>query len=238
MFFFIFNTVKKYALLFIALIIVSCSADDEKELPFYVAENGVTIKARDWVAVGTTAPINAQGVAYIKNLKGAPEWDKVNYIAVDLAWLKNVLNTFSDLSTLVTTKVEITNEASAEGLFLRTEIIGMENWDISNWTSMYGLFDSDKPIKSDLSYWNVSNVEDFRLAMQLETTNPNINNWDVSKATNMSGFFSDSSNNKYIEGIDLSGWNVTKVTTCNDFFGSIANWPESKKPNFTNCNPN
>jgi surface protein len=54
----------------------------------------------------------------------------------------------------------------------------------------------------------------------------------------MSGFFSDSSDNKYIEGIDLSGWNVTKVTTCNDFFGSIANWPESKKPNFTNCNPN
>ncbi|MDB9827673.1 BspA family leucine-rich repeat surface protein [Flavobacteriaceae bacterium] len=229
---------KKYALLFIALIIGSCSSDEEKELPFYVADNGVTIKARDWVAVGTTAPINAQGVAYIKNLKGAPEWDKVNYTAVDLAWLKNVLNTFSDLSTLVTTKVEITNEASAEGLFLRTEIKGMENWDVSNWTSMNGLFDSDKPIKSDLSYWDVSNVEDFRLAMQLETTNPNINNWDVSKATNMSGFFSDSSDNKYIEGIDLSGWNVTKVTTCNDFFGSITNWPESKKPNFTNCNPN
>ena len=229
---------KKYALLFIALIIGSCSSDEEKELPFYVADNGVTIKARDWVAVGTTAPINAQGVAYIKNLKGAPEWDKVNYIAVDLAWLKSVLNTYSDLSVLVTTKVEITNEASATGLFLRTEIKGMENWDVSNWTSMYGLFDSDKPIKSDLSYWDVSNVEDFRLAMQLENTNPNINNWDVSKATNMSGFFSTSSENKYIEGMDLSGWDVSKVTNCSGFFGSITNWPESKKPNFTNCNPN
>ena len=128
-------------LLFLVLFVqlVSCSPDEEKEFPFYVAENGVTIKARDWVAVGTTAPINAQGVAYIKNLKGAPEWDKVNYIAVDLAWLKLVLNTYSDLSTLVTTKVEITNEASAKGLFLRTEIKGMENWDVSNWTSMNGL---------------------------------------------------------------------------------------------------
>ena len=205
---------KKLLLLLLFIPLVSCSPDEEKELPFYVAENGVTIKARDWVAVGTTAPINAQGVAYIKNLKGAPEWDKVNYTAVDLAWLKLVLNTYSDLSALVTTKVEISNEDSAKRLFLRTEIKGMENWDVSNWTSMYGLFDSDKPIKSDLSYW------------------------DVSKATNMSGFFSDSSDNKYIEGIDLSGWNVTKVTTCNDFFGSITNWPESKKPNFTNCNPN
>ena len=228
---------KKYALIFIALFTISCSSDDEKELPFYVAENGVTIKARDWVVVGTTAPLNAQGVAYIKNLKSAPEWDRVNYVAVDLAWLKFVLNTYSDLSTLVTTKVEITNEDSAAGLFLRTEIKGMENWDVSNWTSMYGLFDSDKPIKSDLSYWDVSNVEDFRLAMQLETTNPNINNWDVSKATNMSGFFSASSDNKYIGGMDLSEWDVSKVTNCSGFFGGINNWPESKKPNFTNCNP-
>jgi surface protein len=113
----------------------------------------------------------------------------------------------------------------------------MENWDVSNWTSMNGLFDSDRPIKSDLSYWDVSNVEDFRLGMQLENISPNINNWDVSKATNMSGFFSASSGNKYIEGMDLSGWDVSKVTNCDDFFGSITNWPESKKPNFTNCNP-
>lgn len=231
---------KKYALLFIALIIVSCSADDEKELPFYVAENGVTIKVRDWVPIGKKADL--KGIVFGFN-GGNGNTDLVSfnhsvyYTAVDLAWLKLVLNTYSDLSVLVTTKVDITNEASAKGLFFRTEIKGMENWDVSNWTSMYGLFDSDKPIKSDLSYWDVSNVEDFRLAMQLETTNPNINNWDVSKATNMSGFFSTSSGDKYIEGMDLSEWDVSKVTNCEEFFGSITNWPESKKPNFTNCNP-
>ena len=230
---------NKYALLFLALIIVSCSPDDEKELPFYVADNGVTIKVRDWVAVGRTGNLNGLGVAEVgsEGNGGGIQFDRLYYTAVDLAYLQYTLNTYSDLSTLVTTKVEITNEASATGLFLRTEIKGMENWDVSNWTSMYGLFDSDKPVKSDLSYWDVSNVEDFRLAMQLETTNPNINNWDVSKATNMSGFFSTSSGNKYIEGIDLSGWDVSKVTNCNDFFGSITNWPESKKPNFINCNP-
>ena len=239
MYFFYFQKVNKYALLFLALIIVSCSPDDEKELPFYVADNGVTIKVRDWVAVGRTGNLNGLGVAEVgsEGNGGGIQFDRLYYTAVDLAWLKNVLNTYSDLSTLVTTKVEITNEASATGLFLRTEIKGMENWDVSNWTSMYGLFDSDKPVKSDLSYWDVSNVEDFRLAMQLENINPNINNWDVSKATNMSGFFSTSSGNKYIEGIDLSGWDVSKVTNCNDFFGSITNWPESKKPNFINCNP-
>ena len=239
MYFFYFQKVNKYALLFLTLIIVSCSPDDEKELPFYVADNGVTIKVRDWVAVGRTGNLNGLGVAEVgsEGNGGGIQFDRLYYTAVDLAYLQYTLNTYSDLSTLVTTKVEITNEASATGLFLRTEIKGMENWDVSNWTSMYGLFDSDKPVKSDLSYWDVSNVEDFRLAMQLENINPNINNWDVSKATNMSGFFSTSSGNKYIEGIDLSRRDVSKVTNCNDFFGSITNWPESKKPNFINCNP-
>ena len=231
---------KKLLLLLLFIPLVSCSPDEEKELPFYVAENGVTIKVRDWVAVGRTGNLNGLGVAEVGNEgnQGGSQFDRVYYTAVDLAYLKYTLNTYSDLRKVVTTKVEITNEDSATGLFSRTEIKGMENWDISNWTSMYGLFDSDKPIKSDLSYWDVSNVEDFRLAMQLETTNPNINNWDVREATNMSGFFSASSENKYIEGMDLSGWDVSKVTNCSGFFGGITNWPESKKPNFTKCNPN
>ena len=200
----------------------------------------LAVTKRDWVTVGTTADL--KGIVFGFN-GGNGNTDLVSfnhsiyYTAVDLAYLQYTLNTYSDLSTLVTSKVKITSEASAKGLFSKTEIIGMENWDVSNWTSMNGLFDSDKPTKSDLSYWDVSNVEDFRLAMQLETTNPNINNWDVSKATNMSGFFSASTVDKYIEGMDLSGWDVSKVTNCGNFFGGITNWPESKKPNFTNCNP-
>ena len=227
-------------LLFISFVF-SCSDDKEKELPFYVADNGVTIKARDWVPVGKKADL--KGIVFgFNGGNGGTDLVSFNhsvyYTAVDLAWLKNILNTYSDLSILVTTKVEISNEASATGLFSRTEIKGIENWDVSNWTSMNGLFDSDRPIKSDLRYWDVSNIEDFRLGMQLENISPNINNWDVSKATNMSGFFSISPGNKYIEGMDLSGWDVSKVTNCDGFFGGITNWPESKKPNFTNCNPN
>jgi hypothetical protein len=232
---------KKHLLLLLFISLVSCSPDEEKELPFYVAENGVTIKVRDWVPIGKKADL--KGIVFGFN-GGNGNTDLVSfnhsvyYTAVDLAWLKLVLNTYSDLSVLVTTKVEITSEDSAGGLFLRTEIKGMENWDVSNWTSMYGLFDSDKPIKSDLSYWDVSNVEDFRLAMQLENTNPNINNWDVSSATNMTSLVI-SGNANYIEGMDLSGWDVSKVTECNGLTNQLNfyNWPESKRPNFTNCNP-
>ena len=215
--FIIFGTMKKYTLLFIALFIVSCSSDEE-ELPFYVADNGVTIKARDWVTVGTTADLNG-----------------VTYTAVDLPSLKEWVKDGKDLNKVVTTKVEVEFSGSAT-LFLRTEIKGIESWDVSNWTSMEGLFYSSNPVKADLSNWDVSNVTDFgSLCIGLGDVNPGINNWNVSKAINMSSFFCNT--NKYFEGIDLSGWDVSKVTNCKTFYSNITDWPESKRPNFTNCNP-
>jgi surface protein len=74
--------------------------------------------------------------------------------------------------------------------------------------------------------------------MVLGDVNPNINNWDVSSATNMTSLVI-SGNSNYIEGMDLSGWDVSKVTECNGLTDQLNdyNWPESKRPNFTNCNP-
>ncbi|MDG1052878.1 MAG: hypothetical protein P8O81_05775, partial [Flavobacteriaceae bacterium] len=117
---------KKYALLFIALFIVSCSDNDDTELkPFYVADNGVTIKANDWVTVGTTADLNG-----------------VTYTAVDLASLKEWINDGKDLSKVVTTKVETIGNSPLAILFAKdnrvgtAEIKGIEGWDVSNWTDM------------------------------------------------------------------------------------------------------
>lgn len=214
-----FVAMKKYTLLFIALFIVSCSSDEE-ELPFYVADNGVTIKARDWVTVGTTADLNG-----------------VTYTAVDLPSLKEWIKDGKDLSKVVTTKVEVEFSGSAT-LFLRTEIKGIEGWDVSNWNDMNGLFYSVNPVNADLSNWDVSNVKDLSLGINLGAVNPNINNWDVSSATTMIGLVI-SGNSNYIEGMDLSGWDVSKVTECRGLTNNFNayNWPESKRPNFTNCNP-
>ena len=212
-----FVAMKKYTLLFIALFIVSCSSDEE-ELPFYVADNGVTIKARDWVTVGTTADLNG-----------------VTYTAVDLPSLKEWIKDGKDLSKVVTTKVEVQFSGSG-ALFLRTEIKGIEGWDVSNWNDMNGLFYGVQGVNVDLSGWDVSKVKDMALIMNLGDVNININNWDVSNATSMSGMFFGNTDN-YIEGMDLSGWDVSKVTKCDNlisYFNSN-NWPESKRPNFTNC---
>ena len=79
-------------------VVFSCSVDDEKELPFYVADNGVTIKARDWVPVGKKADL--KGIVFgFNGGNGGTDLVSFNhsvyYTAVDLAWLKNVLNTYS-----------------------------------------------------------------------------------------------------------------------------------------------
>ena len=207
---------KNFTILFITLIIVSCSK--EEELPFYVAKNGVTIKARDWVTVGTTADLNG-----------------VTYTAVDLPSLKEWIKDGKDLSKVVTTKVEVEFSGSAT-LFLRTEIKGIEGWDVSNWNDMNGLFYGVQGVNVDLSGWDVSKVKDMALIMNLGDVNININNWDVSNATSMSGMFFGNTDN-YIEGMDLSGWDVSKVTDCSGMISYFNrnNWPESKRPNFTNC---
>ena len=215
---------KIHTVLIIVLFIVSCSSDEE-ELPFYVAENGVTIKARDWVSVGTTAELNG-----------------LSYTAVDLPSLKEWINAGNDLSKVVTTKINTSaNGSEVAVLFNRDgygyiDIEGIEGWDVSNWTSFIGLFYSTKPVESDLSSWDVSNVTNISAGFVLGTVNPNINNWDVSNVTTMSTFFFGNIGEKYIEGMDLSGWDVSNVTNCDSFFGGITNCPESKKPNFTNCN--
>ena len=217
-----FVAMKKYTLLFIALFIVSCSSDEE-ELPFYVADNGVTIKARDWVTVGTTADLNG-----------------VTYTAVDLPSLKEWIKDGKDLNKVVTTKVEITRSYGAALFFsssdmLGFEIKGIESWDVSNWKSMDGLFYSSEEVNVDLSGWDVSNVTNLGFTMLLGDVNININNWDVSNATIMGSMFF--GNKNYIEGMDLSGWDVSKVTDCSGMISYFNrnNWPESKRPNFINC---
>ena len=220
----------RFPLLIILLSFLFISCEEEDNSPFYVAKNGVTIKARDWVTVGTTAELNG-----------------VTYTAVDLASLKEWIYEAKDLSKVVTTKVEQPSISSLAVLFGPnknnisgfTEIKGIEGWDVSSWTTMDGLFYSNEKVNVDLSGWDVSQVIVMGLAMQLGDVNININNWDVSNVTSMTSLFIGANNSDYIEGMDLSGWDVSEVVECSGLtsYFDDTNWPESKRPNFkVDCN--
>ena len=117
--------------------------------PFYLDDNGVTIKARDWVTVGTTGELNG-----------------VTYTAVDNTTLKEMAEKFSnfdledddDLTKVVTTLV-----TDMYRLFWYSQtfnqVIG--SWDVSNVTNMSEMFSNAKVFNKDIGNWDVSKVNDM-----------------------------------------------------------------------------
>ncbi|MBS8122375.1 protein of unknown function, DUF285, partial [Candidatus Vampirococcus lugosii] len=94
------------------------------------------------------------------------------------------------------------------------EVLGIENWDTSNVTTM------------ELMFYNAYNF------------NQNIGNWDTSNVTNMSYMFqaweTDLINDKHNFNQDISNWNTSNVTTmqemfynASDFNQDISNWDTS-----------
>ena len=90
------------------------------------------------------------------------------------------------------------------------KIVGLDNWDTSNVTEMYGMF-------YDTGYnattWDIGNLR----------------NWDTSKVTDMGYMF-------YYAGykasylLNLSNWNVRNVTSYNNFNSSVSS--KVKAPSF------
>ncbi len=216
-----FVSMKKYTLLFIALFIVSCSDNDDTELkPFYVADNGVTIKARDWVTSGTTGELNG-----------------VTYTAVDNALLKKMVGNNEDYSKIVTTLLSgktsevFTPFLSPTGAY--DPSVDITTWDVSNITYLDAIFENISNFNQDLNNWDTSSLVTLLGSfINAKNFNPKIDKWNVSNVTDMQYTFFGS---KGFNG-DLSGWNVEKVTECTSF-AFTGDFPKSKWPNFTNCTP-
>ena len=85
------------------------------------------------------------------------------------------------------------------------ELLGNEadlnHLDVSNVTSMRGVFMLHPLFNGDLSNWDVSNVTNMEGMFMTSDFNGNISNWDVSNVTNMLAIFEDSSFNG-----DISNW--------------------------------
>jgi len=210
----------------------------EEQSPFYLDENGVTIKARDWVTAGTTG-----------------ELDGVTYTAVDIDKLKLMFTKEEDVSKVVTTLItdmsDLFENAPIEERAYQTWLVefnpdisswdvsnvtNMSNmvggawrefhfnqdiskWDVSKVTNMSGMFNNAFLFNQDIGEWDVSQVADMSLLFgtdQYQYTsnfNQDIGSWDVSKVTNMSLMFSNSLFNQ-----DIGGWDVSNVTNMSSMF--------------------
>tara|TARA_A100000164_G_scaffold374868_1_gene408749 strand:+ start:1218 stop:2315 length:1098 start_codon:yes stop_codon:yes gene_type:complete len=220
-------------------------------IPVYLAENGVTIIARDWAVVGDSGVI-----------------DGINYTIVDREKLEVMVANNEDVTKICTSKIidmqamfnpyaystenselfnivadfnqlidnwDVSNVTDMTYMFKSTEFnqdIG--SWDVSNVTNMIGMFYKNHSFDQDIGSWNVGNVTNMYLMFSdADSTsfNQDISSWDVSSVSNMTYMFYGAE----LFNQDLSSWDVSNVTNCQQYCEGATSW-KLPKPIFTKCN--
>jgi len=181
----------------------------------YVAENGVTIKAKETAIIGDTQELNGE-----------------TYKVVDESLLRDMVTNDEDVSKVVTTRVE-----NMKSLFSQKESFNQDisSWDTSNVTDMNWMFNGATLFNQDISLWQTSNVQNmegmFRGAVLF---NQDISNWNTSSVINLSEMFYNAE--KFNQ--DISQWDISNVydleamfQDAKDFNQSLNSWDTSNVRN-------
>ncbi|MCY3414927.1 MAG: BspA family leucine-rich repeat surface protein [Candidatus Heimdallarchaeota archaeon] len=91
---------------------------------------------------------------------------------------------------------------------------GMNSWDVSSVTGMFGLFDNATSFNMDISNWDVSSVTTMVNMFKRTPFNQDIGNWNVSNVRDMGWMFSFAGSFNQ----DISNWDVSSVTNMNAMF--------------------
>lgn len=90
----------------------------------------------------------------------------------------------------------------------RKDFSGIETWDVSNVTDMYGMFYKSESFNQPLDSWDVSNVEYMSHMFELtQSFNQPLNSWNVSNVLFMSSMFSEAESFNQ----PLNDWNISKL---------------------------
>ena len=220
----------------------------EEESPFYLDANGVTIKAKEWVTVGTTGKLGG-----------------VTYTAVDKATLSDMVEDNKDVAKVVTTLITDMSYMLGDLVTFNQDI---GSWDVSNVTNMSRMFvgaageDAATSFNQDISKWDTSKVTDMsQMFEDAVVFSQDIGNWNTSSVTNMTNMFREATSfSKYIGSWDvgnvtdmtamfynatlfnkdIGSWNTTSVTSMNYMFRGatmfnqgLGNWDVSKVTSMT-----
>ena len=229
--------------------------------PFYLDENGVTIKAYDWVSAGTKGELN--GIIYeavdIDTLRtifnfGPSNWSEYEpaFKAAEERLSKVVTTLITDMSDLFGNAPTSNSEEIFYAHFNKMNP-DISSWDVSNVTDMSRMFkrkngeadadlldDFDNYVyglfNQDISKWDVSKVTGMSGMFFGCSFAQDISNWDVSKVTDMSQMFVKTNNNDH----NIGSWDVGNVTNMSFMFAEAViatdefeNWDVSKVTNMS-----
>ncbi len=106
------------------------------------------------------------------------------------------------------------------------DIPRINEWDVSNVTSMGRLFNYAYRFNGDVSDWDVSNVTNmYAMFCTAYDFNRDLNEWDVSQVTNMNSMFANCLGHEpMIFNGDVSDWDVTSAIDMKYMFKGLVNF--------------
>lgn len=161
------------------LSILGCTKDSDSEPvppqsrnPVYLAENGITVKARDWAKPGDTGKI-----------------DGVEYRVVDNFSVRNLVD--AGISNLCTTRVTDMSGLFGGDLDYNTFNAEINSWDVSNVTNMEHMF-AFSLFNKPIDIWDVSKVTNMsEMFWGAPNFNQDLSAWNVANVENCAGFSSE-----------------------------------------------
>jgi surface protein len=117
---------------------------------------------------------------------------------------------------------DLSQVTSVEGMFEEAESFNgnINDWDVSNVTNMRLMFINATAFNQPLNGWDVSNVTDMAgMFASARSFNQPLNDWDVGSVTNTTAMF----NGAFAFDSSLAGWDVSNVTSMAGMFaGAIS----------------
>ncbi|MGM0580778.1 MAG: BspA family leucine-rich repeat surface protein [Bacteroidota bacterium] len=175
------------------------------------------------------------------NFSNSADRDKIIDIEQwgDIRWtnLESAFQNCSNLEYSATDAPDLSQVSSLSGMFDRASSFNGDigNWDVSTITDLTYMFRGAAAFNQDLNSWDVSNVDRiFQMFENAQSFNGNITSWDVSNVISYSRmFYYATSFNQ-----DISNWQTTNAQYMSYMFSNaqafnqdISNWNISKAVN-------
>jgi len=171
-------------------------------------------------------------VEILGNFLGPSFWNRDDLIALDqwgnIRW-ESISSAFRDCINMeyrATDVPNLENVTDIAGAFngTRTEINGLEDWDVSNVVDFSFLFKDATLFNGDISSWDVSQGERFiDMFSGASTFDQNLAEWDVGRATRMDGMFRNATSFNQ----DISNWDVRSAGNLESMFGGAKSFDQN-----------